>query len=63
MKIWQINEINDMHLHYNCILIICISYGTMIQLTSYYTTFRSILLVHTHDFIIIQVYGPTGGDG
>ena len=28
-----------------------------------YSPFRSILLVLTHDFIIIQVYGPTGGDG
>ena len=25
--------------------------------------FRSILLVLTHDFIIIQLYGPAGGDG
>ena len=25
--------------------------------------FRSILLVLTHDFIIIHVYGPTGSDG
>ena len=28
-----------------------------------YSPFRSIFLVLTHDFIIIQVYGPTGGDG
>ena len=28
-----------------------------------YSPFRSILLVLTHDLIIIQVYGPTGGDG
>ena len=28
-----------------------------------YSPFRSILLVLTHDFIIIQGYGPTGGDG
>ena len=28
-----------------------------------YSTFRSILLVLTHDFIIICVYGPTGSDG
>ena len=25
--------------------------------------FRSILLVPTHDCIITQIYGPTGGDG
>ena len=28
-----------------------------------YSPFRSILLVLTHDFIIICVYGPTGSDG
>ena len=28
-----------------------------------YSSFRSILLVLTHDFIIICVYGPTGSDG
>ena len=28
-----------------------------------YFPFRSILLVLTHDYIIIQLYGPTGGDG
>ena len=28
-----------------------------------YSPFRSILLVLTHDYIIIQIYGPTGGDG
>ena len=28
-----------------------------------YSTFRSILLVLTHDFIITCVYGPTGSDG
>ena len=28
-----------------------------------YSPFRSILLVLTHDFIIIFVYGPTGSDG
>ena len=28
-----------------------------------YSPFRSILLVLTHDFIIIQLYGPAGGDG
>ena len=30
---------------------------------SLYSPFRSILLVLTHDFIIICVYGPTGSDG
>ena len=28
-----------------------------------YSPFRSILLVLTHDFIIIQLYGPACGDG
>ena len=28
-----------------------------------YSPFHSILLVLTHDFIIIYVYGPTGSDG
>ena len=28
-----------------------------------YSPFRTILLVLTHDFIIIQLYGPAGGDG
>ena len=28
-----------------------------------YSPFRSILLVLTHDFIIICVYGPMGSDG
>ena len=28
-----------------------------------YSPFRSIILVLTHDFIIIQLYGPAGGDG
>ena len=28
-----------------------------------YSPFRSILLVLTHDFIIIQLYGPPCGDG
>ena len=28
-----------------------------------YSPFRSIILVFTHDFIIIYVYGPTGSDG
>ena len=28
-----------------------------------YSSFRSILLVPTHDYIITCVYGPTGGDG
>ena len=28
-----------------------------------YSPFRSILLVLTHDFIIIQLYEPAGGDG
>ena len=28
-----------------------------------YSPFRSILLVLTHDFSIIQLYGPAGGDG
>ena len=28
-----------------------------------YSPFRSIFLVLTHDFIIIQLYGPACGDG
>ena len=28
-----------------------------------YSPFRSILFVLTHDFIIIQLYGPACGDG
>ena len=28
-----------------------------------YSPFRSILLVLTHDFFIIQLYGPACGDG
>ena len=37
--------------------------GQLISDCGAYSPFRSILLVLTHDFIIICVYGPTGSDG
>ena len=37
--------------------------GTAVSDGGAYSPFRSILLVLTHDFIIICVYGPTCSDG